>query len=56
MISSQITSCMKVTHLYRSLRPLHYVQGQNPKPNLREYFYYIDHQGQVCCVANFKRN
>ena len=25
----------------------HYVQGQSPKPNIREYFYYIDHQGQV---------
>lgn len=24
-----------------------YVQGQSPKPNVREYFYYIDHQGMV---------
>lgn len=24
-----------------------YVQGQAPEPHLREYFYYIDHQGQV---------
>uniref|UniRef100_H2ZA51 Uncharacterized protein n=1 Tax=Ciona savignyi TaxID=51511 RepID=H2ZA51_CIOSA len=27
--------------------PLSYVQGQSPKPNIREYFYYIDHQGQL---------
>lgn len=24
-----------------------YVQGQSPGKNLREYFYYIDHQGMV---------
>ncbi|XP_040211132.1 UPF0598 protein C8orf82 homolog [Rana temporaria] len=24
-----------------------YVQGQSPGPRLREYFYYIDHQGQL---------
>ncbi|KAG8545999.1 hypothetical protein GDO81_019928 [Engystomops pustulosus] len=27
-------------------RGLHYVQGQSPEPRTREYFYYIDHQGQ----------
>nr|XP_009859298.1 UPF0598 protein CG30010 isoform X2 [Ciona intestinalis] len=26
---------------------LSYVQGQSPKRNTREYFYYIDHQGQL---------
>lgn len=26
-----------------------YVQGQSPKLKIREYFYYIDHQGQVGC-------
>ena len=30
-----------------SSRSLHYIQGQAPEPNIREYFYYIDHQGQV---------
>ncbi|XP_073536110.1 UPF0598 protein C8orf82 homolog [Phyllobates terribilis] len=30
-----------------SRRSLHYVQGQNPDPRTREYFYYIDHQGQL---------
>ncbi|XP_040039393.2 UPF0598 protein C8orf82 homolog [Gasterosteus aculeatus] len=24
-----------------------YVQGQSPEPRVREYFYYIDHQGQL---------
>lgn len=24
-----------------------YVQGQSPEPRMREYFYYIDHQGMV---------
>ncbi|XP_053323909.1 UPF0598 protein C8orf82 homolog [Spea bombifrons] len=31
--------------LYR--RGLAYVQGQSPEPRVREYFYYIDHQGQL---------
>ena len=29
------------------MRNLSYVQGQSPSSNTREYFYYIDHQGQV---------
>ena len=33
--------------LARHARSLSYVQGQSPSPNVREYFYYIDHQGQV---------
>ncbi|XP_077982897.1 UPF0598 protein CG30010-like [Glandiceps talaboti] len=28
-------------------RFIHYVQGQSPSPKVREYFYYIDHQGQL---------
>lgn len=24
-----------------------YIQGQSPEPRIREYFYYIDHQGQL---------
>lgn len=27
--------------------PAHYVQGQSPEPKIREYFYFIDHQGQL---------
>lgn len=26
---------------------VNYVQGQSPEPRVREYFYYIDHQGMV---------
>lgn len=28
-------------------RQVHYEQGQSPKKGIREYFYYIDHQGMV---------
>lgn len=28
-------------------RHLSYVQGQEPEPKIREYFYYIDHEGMV---------
>ncbi|RWS16112.1 UPF0598 protein CG30010-like protein [Dinothrombium tinctorium] len=31
----------------KSCRALHYIQGQSPEPNVREYFYYIDHQGML---------
>ncbi|CAG0890168.1 unnamed protein product, partial [Cyprideis torosa] len=27
--------------------PVEYVQGQSPKARLREYFYYVDHQGML---------
>lgn len=26
---------------------LNYIQGQSPEKKMREYFYYIDHQGMV---------
>ncbi|XP_064410619.1 UPF0598 protein C8orf82 homolog isoform X2 [Latimeria chalumnae] len=28
-------------------RSASYIQGQSPEPRMREYFYYIDHQGQL---------
>ena len=28
-------------------RSLYYIQGQSPETKVREYFYYIDHQGMV---------
>ncbi|XP_078689528.1 UPF0598 protein CG30010-like [Branchiostoma floridae x Branchiostoma belcheri] len=35
-------------HVFRrASRALSYVQGQAPEPKVREYFYYIDHQGQL---------
>lgn len=34
-------------------RYLHYVQGQSPEPKVREYFYYVDHQGMVRLIYSF---
>ncbi|KAJ8954423.1 hypothetical protein NQ318_011098, partial [Aromia moschata] len=28
-------------------RKIHYIQGQEPEPKIREYFYYVDHQGML---------
>ncbi|XP_072376889.1 UPF0598 protein CG30010 [Diabrotica undecimpunctata] len=30
-----------------NLRHISYIQGQSPEPKVREYFYYIDHQGML---------
>lgn len=32
-----------------------YTQGQSPEPRTREYFYYVDHQGQVCAPGRRPR-
>jgi len=50
--------CVKDIHanLRFSGRFLHYIQGQSPESRVREYFYYVDHQGQVCyfcCIYTF---
>merc|ERR1712227_120268 len=37
------TKCEGYTHS----KLLHYVQGQSPSKRVREYFYYIDHHGQL---------
>lgn len=34
-------------HVDLSRHVVSYVQGQSPSPKVREYFYYIDHQGQL---------
>ncbi len=31
----------------KQVRCFSYTQGQSPRKGVREYFYYIDHQGQV---------
>lgn len=31
----------------QSLATSNYVQGQEPEPKIREYFYFIDHEGMV---------
>lgn len=33
-----------------------YTQGQSPEPRTREYFYYVDHQGQVCLACDRGRS
>lgn len=35
-------------------RFIQYVQGQEPEPKIREYFYYIDHQGMVSKKVTFE--
>ncbi|XP_025833011.1 UPF0598 protein CG30010 [Agrilus planipennis] len=37
--------CLKKLPLF--VRRISYVQGQEPEPKVREYFYYIDHQGML---------
>ena len=32
---------------YYPIARFFYTQGQNPEPSVREYFYYIDHQGML---------
>jgi len=31
-----------------------YIQGQSPEPRVREYFYYIDHQGMVFFISSIE--
>ncbi|XP_071450161.1 UPF0598 protein CG30010 [Hetaerina americana] len=33
--------------LFLFYKGMHYVQGQSPEPKIREYFYYVDHQGML---------
>ncbi|XP_029634798.1 UPF0598 protein CG30010 [Octopus sinensis] len=47
MLKILLRSRASAAPLFRSFRNLHYIQGQSPEPNIREYFYYIDHQGQL---------
>lgn len=42
IFKSNVTKCS---------RQVHYIQGQEPEPKVREYFYYIDHQGMVSLRA-----
>ena len=32
---------------YYPIARFFYTQGQSPEPSVREYFYYIDHQGML---------
>uniref|UniRef100_A0A8C5JVU8 Uncharacterized protein n=1 Tax=Junco hyemalis TaxID=40217 RepID=A0A8C5JVU8_JUNHY len=46
---SPLAVAMRVGAVLRlcSRPELRYQQGQRPEPGIREYFYYVDHQGQV---------
>lgn len=34
-------------------RTLAYVQGQSPEPKIREYFYFVNHEGMVSYSRQF---
>ncbi|XP_014280771.1 UPF0598 protein CG30010 [Halyomorpha halys] len=44
-----ISASSKSIHLFTraSFSKVSYIQGQSPRKNIREYFYYIDHQGML---------
>ena len=50
----RISACLK-PFCRQSARCVSYIQGQSPEgePKVREYFYYIDHQGQVSLQNKF---
>ncbi|XP_049872461.1 UPF0598 protein CG30010 [Pectinophora gossypiella] len=43
----QVSSFRKSFPLVQQIRCTNYIQGQEPEPKIREYFYYIDHQGML---------
>lgn len=45
-LRSSALSCRSLCTGARVPEP-RYTQGQSPEPRIREYFYYLDHQGQV---------
>lgn len=40
-------TCLRTALRAYSPAAIQYVQGQSPEPKVREYFYYIDHEGMV---------
>lgn len=40
--------------LSKNVQTVVYTQGQEPEPKVREYFYYIDHQGMVLPIKKSK--
>lgn len=46
-VGKSVLSFLCKVNLTFQTRSVTYVQGQSPEPRVREYFYYIDHQGQV---------
>lgn len=48
VLSRALTALRCMSPVYTASRSTAtYVQGQSPEPRIREYFYYIDHQGQL---------
>ena len=43
-LARQIQKCL---HHSSKFLPIQYIQGQSPDPGVREYFYFINHQGMV---------
>lgn len=43
----QIAFGWSIKRACSSLQKVEYEQGQSPEPKIREYFYYIDHEGMV---------
>ncbi|CAB3231088.1 unnamed protein product [Arctia plantaginis] len=41
-----ISNCTSFNKFFQE-RHISYIQGQEPEPKIREYFYYIDHQGML---------
>ncbi|XP_013188909.1 UPF0598 protein CG30010 [Amyelois transitella] len=39
--------CRSFKYLVLQKRFIKYIQGQEPEPKIREYFYYVDHQGML---------
>lgn len=51
---SILNACKSRSHHFRKLST--YVQGQEPEKGIREYFYYIDHQGMVRVHRKYLNN
>ncbi|KAJ8389027.1 hypothetical protein AAFF_G00124240 [Aldrovandia affinis] len=45
-LGRELLGTARTTGLWAT-RKITYKQGQSPEPRIREYFYYIDHQGQL---------
>ena len=50
--------CLNYPSYKTCLKKLTYTQGQSPEPKIREYFYYIDHEGMVrkFTISFFRNN
>ncbi|XP_076634833.1 UPF0598 protein CG30010 isoform X1 [Colletes latitarsis] len=49
-LRSRVPAILAERSIYSEILKRHcakYVQGQSPEPRIREYFYYIDHQGML---------